>query len=62
MNILGHPMVKEAAVYASELVPLLKEPFDSLLMLHQSSQTGSRHPIVEAHSSNGFIYISPLYY
>ena len=62
MNILSHPVVQAAAVQASDLVPLLKDSFETFSLLHQASQIGTKHPNVGAYSTNGFIYLNPIYY
>ena len=62
MNILSHPVVQAAAVQASDLVPLLKDSFETFSLLHQSSQISTKHPNVGAYSTNGYIYLNPIYY
>ena len=48
MDILSHSLIQAAALQASDIVPLMKNSFESFSMLHQSSQIGSQHPIVGA--------------
>jgi hypothetical protein len=56
-------VIETAAVQVSDLMPLLKDSFESLSLFHQSSQIGSQHPIVGATSVGGFIKIGGyLYY
>ena len=62
MNILSHSVIQAAAVQASDLMPLLKDSFESLSLLRQSSQIGSHYPIVGATSVGGPIKIEGYLY